>query len=269
MRKKVFLKRVVLFIIYGFIQTYCSQAIADEHTVIASVQKNVFTFGETIQVSIRYRNNASSDWSVQKPDDSLSAVVYCARTGDADKRCFYSSGRIESIPFPDGRMAFAEPEPQYIIIKPGREYVFTSEIPWSCIFPGKWVLQTEEKTEKVRSEPVSFQIEFTKDSPDILLNTAKNIEEKAYKRKMYTKYLRELKTDIPYFKWPHWRDTPEEKNRKEALIQKKLKEFEAFWNKERNSPDTEKAIERINKVCREITESSSRKSCPDILEFRR
>ncbi len=269
MKRKVLLKTVFLTIMCEFIQIFCNQAIADEHTVIASIQKNIYTFGETIQVNIKYGNTGLTDWSLQKPDNSVSARIYCARSASLERPCFYSTGKIKSIPLPDNSMAFSEPEPQYIVIKPGGEYVFTSDIPWSCIFPGKWVLWTEEIIEEVKSEPVSFQIEFTKDSSDSLLVIAKNAEDDTYKRKVHTKYLRELKTDMPKFKWSHWKDSPEEKNLKETMIQKNLKEFEDFWNKEKNSSDTEKAIERINKVCYKITESSSRKRCPHILEFRR
>ncbi len=244
---------------------------ADDRTVTVSVPKNVFTFGETIQMSIKYRNTGSTGWSLQKPDDSLSTKVFCSRAGDTKRGCIETTGSIKSIPLSDDIMAFSEPEMQNIVIKPGGEYAFTYEIPYTCVFPGNWILRAEEKLEKVKSESVSFQIEFTKDSPAILLNIAKNTEEKVYKRKMHTKYLRELKTDMPDVEWPYWRDSPEEKSRKETLVQKNLREFEEFRNKEKNSPDTEKAVKRINRVCHELTDapSSFRLFCPDILEFRR
>ncbi len=142
--------------------------------------------------------------------------------------------------------------------------------PWSgLIFPGKWVIWTEDVNEKLKSETVEFRIVFTNESVQLLLNIAKNTEEHVSKRKWHTKYLHELKTDMPELRWPRYDDSPEEKSRKEALIQKHLKEFEDFWNKEKNSATVQKTIERINSVCCEITESSSRKNCPDILEFRR
>ncbi len=197
---------------------------------------------------------------------------YYGYIGNAEKAFRFTMGKIDSHPGPEGSniMAFTMPEPEYMVIRAGEEYTLVTYIFCPALtFPGKWILWVEDTIEKLKTETIGFQIIFTKDSVDVLLSSAKDSENDPYVRSSHTKYLREIKTNIPHFEWPYWEDTPEKNKQREALIQKNLKEFEEFWNKEKNSPNTEKVIERINKVCREISESTSPKSCPDILEFRR
>ncbi len=274
--KKVSVSVFILLTIYfGLTCKLSAQISAKDHLITADIQKISYVFDKTIQVIIKYKNNGKNDWKLQKPDNALSVVVYFARIGDTEHALPYTMGNIQTIPGSQGApMAFVMPETYYIIIKAGEEYTVTRNIPWSgLIFPGKWILWVKDETEEIQTETAEFEIVFTKESVDILLDIAKNIEENRSKRKWYTEFLYEIKTDMPEFEWPRYdnSDSLEEKSRKEDLIQKNLKEFEDFWNKEKNSPNTEKAIERINKVCREITESSSsfHLDCPDILEFRR
>ncbi len=266
--KKVLLKTVLICWGCGLFTV----AAGDDRLITVDMQKTPYIMGKPIQMTVNFKNNGTNDWTLAAPENSLSLNVYYARIGDPENPGVHNMGRIESVYHPEGGFtAFTAPEPEYIVIKAGEQYSFSTDIYvflLGYIFPGKWIIWVREA---VKSEPAEFQIVFTKESVDILLDTAKNSDLDSFRRHMHTKWLRELKTDIPKFKWPGYKDSSEEKSRKEAAAQKYLKEFEDFWNKEKNSPDTEKAVERIDKICREIAGSSSpfRLNCPDILEFRR
>ncbi len=259
----------LLAVCCGAVLTLSATAVAEDHVIIAELWKDTHIFGNPIRVTIRYENNGTNDWRLRKPDNSLSTEVHFERVGNPERPGWYSMGKIRSLPGPEGApMAFAMPEPQYFVLRTGERHTLASDLPWA-VFPGRWILWVEDKIEGLRSETLGLQIVFTKESADILLGTARDTGEDAYKRRQRTKYLRELRPAMPEFRWPRHDDSPEEKSRKEALIQKHLREFEDFWKKEGDSPEVRKAIERINRVCRELTESRSVKDCPDILEFRR
>ncbi len=274
MRKHCLEILFLVVICFGVSCTSFAQIQTKDHMLTVTIQKDTYYYSEPIQLTIKYKNNGTTDWSLRKPDNALSVEVYTGYIGDVEKALSYSMGEIQSIPGPEGSniMAFTMPEPEYMVIKAGEEYTLTSTLPWpGSIFPGKWILWVEDTIEKLKTDTNIFYVVFTKKSVDILFSIAKNSEKDSYERSKHTTYLREIKTDMPYFRWPYWKHTPEKNKQKEALIQIKLKEFEEFWNKERNSPNTEMAIERINKVCRELTElpRSFNVTCPDILKSRR
>ncbi len=248
---------------------------SENHMISAELQKNTYIFGEPVQLTIKYTNNRTNDWTMEKPDESFSTGIYYKGIGNPRGVAPYSFGKIVGYEMtsPDGTVTgYADSiiEPDHIIIRPGEQYMFVTDLPG--IFPGKWIMWAEYAPESLKTVTSVFQAIFTKKSADILLGIAKkdtNEDLYSYNRKQSVKYLREFKTNMPKLKWPRYDDTPEQRKRKEILIQKQLKIFEKFWNTNKNTPDIDKVIERINKVCREITESSSRKRCPDFLEFRR
>ncbi len=246
-----------------------AQTTPEDHRIVSELRRTTYVFGDPIQVTVRYENNGTAEWRLCKPDESILTEIHLAGAGNPEKSGWRTMNELQVHVIPGtGREILTIPEPQNIVIRLGEAYSFTSEM-FRCIFPGRWVLWTKDMSEGIGSKTLSFQVVFTKESAGILLEMAKNTEEEPYVRKQYVKYLREIRPTMPEFAWPRHDDSPEEKSRKEALIQRHLREFEDFWKRERDSPDVRKAIERINKVCRELTESRSIKDCPDILEFRR
>ncbi len=250
---RLFLAAMVALGVSAFSElVHCADESNRDRSLALGAKSDPFIFGKPALLSVSYRNDGAMTWVVPKPTESLSVAVQYRRHGTEGRPHGYRLGRVltATITDPDGQSvtAFENPVPTPMEIKSGKSFDFSVplERAWlGHVVPGRWTVWIEDESLKLESNRLDIPIRFTADSVAACLEIAVDQEAYVSKRKSHAGWLQKIKPDLK-LDWPRRDDAEAVKKQKEYRVQLALKEFEQFWEREKNSQAVADAIRKIN-----------------------
>ncbi len=211
-----------------------------------------FQFPLDVTLKAHYRNSGKDEWRLKTPDQSGSVLVRFAPVARPDRpyEYFMATRKTVTVTTPSGKTitAFESLTPAALRIPPKEQFTFSTTLNgvWTgLLVPGEWLVWVVDEEQKIESERAKLRIEVNGQSFPVLLERAADDQEPLSKRKWHAEWLQKVKPDLK-LDWPR-RDDPEAvRKQKEYRVQLALKEFERFWEREKDSQAVADAIRKIN-----------------------
>jgi hypothetical protein len=240
----------------------CAAEEQPKHRIVLQSAVQHCSLGESIQLKVTYVNDSTDeDWILLKPDESLNVAVYYYHRYDSKEQLeqgyYFVRMRTISRADPRGNLVTAQilPPKIEVVIRKGQSFAFAHDFfsEWSNWCPGRIPIWIRDENEKLKSNRIEVMVQLAKDSFPLLLKLAADKRELTCRRREAIKWLQKAKPDfslaLPPEKDPYVieKDPPEIEKAKDEANAKAVADFEAFWQKNRDSEQIEKLIADLNK----------------------
>ncbi len=231
----------------------------NSHRIVVSMEPASVGVFNPFDVRVRYQNDGSAPWTLLDPETSIyvsiqSDPVQDDATWPVSGGVGFFLGRIptETSVLPDGTQItqYFAPETREITIPPRGRHEFTiplSQTSNTAFPPSPQVVYLKDDKEQLRSNEFKFHIVLTRSAVDRMLARVKD-KSRQYPEKNWSADWLEYIHPEPRLQMRFNRGAAEDERRKrlEAEFPDRIRQWEDFWEKARDTPEMRRQLEELN-----------------------